>query len=131
MTKYDYVNYCNFTPFIDYLPQHQKEQFQTIISWWPSGLQASLQALLNTDDTASWSVAATVVIHHASRLQSSKLPSVPTEVQNIVENHRPFEAPKLFINVTNESLHSLKDSRATLCSLDIDASVTKMKFSRS
>lgn len=56
-------------------------------------------------------------MHRDSWLQSS---SFPREVQNTI-NNLPFDETSLFREKMDETLHSLKDSRSTLCSLGLYA----------
>ncbi|KAH1184854.1 hypothetical protein KIL84_012795, partial [Mauremys mutica] len=51
-----------------------------------------------------------VIMWWASWLASS---CFPKEIQNTVED-LPFDGDKLFASITNEVLHSMTDSRATL-----------------
>lgn len=80
------------------------------------------QAYLDSADMAIRSITTTTVMGQASWLHLS---GFPREVQSTVEG-LPFEGQKLFAGKT-ESLHSLKDSRATLRSLGIYIQATKHK----
>lgn len=68
---------------------------------------------LDAADTAARSISMVVVMHRAPWLQLS---GFSREVQSTVED-LPFDGHRLFSETMNDSLDTLKDSRATICSL--------------
>ncbi|EMP42571.1 Putative protein C11orf85 like protein [Chelonia mydas] len=72
---------------------------------------------------AARSTTTAVVMRRHSWLSSS---SFPREVQTTIED-LPFDGDKLFASTTNDILHSMKDSRATLWSLGIQTSMTRKR----
>lgn len=104
----------------------KKEQFKVNIAEGHLIARTALSASLDSTDMAAWSIAASVIIRHASWPHHSRF---PRDVQATVEDF-PFEDAKLFMTKTDESLHSLKDTRATLKSLGIYTPANKKKEGR-
>lgn len=75
----------------------------------------SLQAALDTADSAARTMATGVVMRRSAWLQVS---GILSEVQTTIQD-LPFEGSGLFSEQTDSKLHSLKDSRVTLKSLGI------------
>lgn len=115
MAKYNYTNYSKLSEFIDYLPDDKNQQFKAVISEGYLLAWTALQASLDAAETAARSITMAIVMWRASWLHLS---GFLKEVHFTVEG-LPFEGPKRFTAKTNESLHTLKDSRVTLQSLGI------------
>lgn len=115
MAKYNYLSYSKVEELRQDLPETKKEQYQARISEGHLVAHIALQASLDSVDTAACTIATTVVLRQASWLHLS---GFPKEVQTTIED-LPFEGSKLFAVHTDYSLHSLKDSLATLRSLNI------------
>lgn len=75
----------------------------------------ALQSALDVGNTAARSIFTAIVMQRASWLHLS---GFPKKVQATMED-LPFKGTKLFAEKTDTSLHTLKDSRATLRSLGI------------
>lgn len=105
--KYNHLNYSKFTDFLQHILNNKKEQFQVLITEGQPLGRTVLPASLGAPDTAAQSIATAVVMRHASWLHLS---GFPKEVQTTLEDS-PFGGPKLFTELTDESLHSLKNSR--------------------
>ncbi|EMP24523.1 hypothetical protein UY3_18448 [Chelonia mydas] len=101
--------------FIDHVPEEKKQQFTAIVSEGQIISHTALQAVLDMANTAARSTATAVMMRRGSWLSSS---SFPREVQSNTED-LPFAGDKLYASITNDILHSMKDSRATLWSLGI------------
>lgn len=76
--------------------------------------KVSLQAAVDVADTSSYSLA-TVSSCNETWMQSS---GFPKEIQTTIQD-LPFNEDKLFSEKTDKSLHSLKESGATLWSRDL------------
>lgn len=100
--------------FKDLLPQEVRLEFTSLVKEWKAIARASLQTALNATDLVTSSMASLVVMHRSSWLQYSGLLH---EVQQTVQDI-PFE----------DTL--LKDSRATLKSLDLYTLVASRKHYR-
>lgn len=120
LAKYDHNNYSKLSEFIEFIPEERKEQFKSIISEGHLITRSALQAVL---DSVARSVSTAEVMRRASWLYLS---GFPREVQSVLED-LPFEGPKLFAAKTDESLHMLKESRATLRSLGFYMPGTKKR----
>lgn len=88
---------------------------EQLIAW------TALQASMDVTDTAARTMAMAVIMHRALWLQSS---GIPKELQLKVED-LPFNREKLFSVKTDNVLHSMRDSSATLRTLAIDTSPNK------
>lgn len=91
-------------------------------------LVANCHALLAKYDCQNYaklSFISAIVVRQSSWLHLS---GFPKEVQLTVEDH-PFDGTKIFTEMTHASLHTLKDSRATLWSLRICTPGYKRKCS--
>lgn len=93
----------------EYIPEDKKEQFQAIANKCQLLVWTALPATLDAADTAAHWILTAVVMQRASWLHLSGLPK---ELEARVED-LAFEGSKLFPDQTDESLHSLKDLRAT------------------
>lgn len=111
MAKYDYLSCVKFTAFIKHLLPQQRKQFQAVIAEEQLLARTSLQEA----DAVAHFISSVVFMHRASWLQLS---SFPREVQSTVED-LPFDGLKLFLETTDESLRTLKDSRATMISRNL------------
>lgn len=78
-------------------------------------MRTALQASLNVANAAARTTATAVVMHRALWLHSAGLSK---ELQVRIED-LPFDKVKLFTEKNNEILHTMKDSRAILCTLGI------------
>lgn len=87
--------------------------------------KTTLKTVLDATDTVVWSISTAVTMRRASWLC---ILGFPKEVQTTVKD-LPFEGSKLLAEKTGVSLHTLKDSRATLWSLWICTPAQKRKFS--
>lgn len=103
------------TKFKDLLPQNYVQEFPSLVKEGETVAHASLQAALDTADSAAKSVATVVTMWRCLWLQSSGLPN---EVQQMIQDLL-FEGTLFFWEQTNSRLHSLKDSKATLKSLGL------------
>ncbi|EMP36207.1 hypothetical protein UY3_06538, partial [Chelonia mydas] len=123
MSKYDFLNYVNFAEFTVSLIHQDRAYFKTLI--YEGKLIASivLQSVIDATDTSSRAMATAIIMCRESWLHASGFPKV---VQNTIED-LPFNESNLF-NQKTESLHTLKDSMATICSLEIYMPVPKRKF---
>lgn len=124
--KDDYVNYSKLNRFSDQLPESEHDQFRAIIQEGHLIARTMFQPAHGAAaDTVARFIFRVVVKQHASSLH---LLGFPKEVQMTVEN-LPFEGTKLFAEKIDASLHTHKDSRATLCSLGIYTPRQKRKYS--
>ncbi|EMP34365.1 hypothetical protein UY3_08478 [Chelonia mydas] len=123
LAEYDHRNYRKLMDFINDVPEDKRQQFKAVVSEGQIISHTALQPALYAADTAARSTVAAVVMRQASWFTSS---SFPCKVQNTVED-LPFDGEKLFAAKTNEVLHTMKDSRATLRSLGIHTAATRRR----
>ncbi|EMP24372.1 hypothetical protein UY3_18610, partial [Chelonia mydas] len=123
LAKYDHKNYNKFMDFIDHIPEDKKQQITAIVSEGQILSRTALQAALDVANIAARSTATAVVMRRGSWLSSS---SFPRKFQSTIED-LPFDGDKLFASTTNDVLHSMKDSRATLQSLGIQTPLTRRR----
>ncbi|XP_067418813.1 histone-lysine N-methyltransferase SETDB2 [Emydura macquarii macquarii] len=101
--------------FLQGLPQDMLADFNTLVQEGSLVANAALQSASDATDAAGRAMASGIVMHRAAWLQSSGLsPEVQQAIQNL-----PFTGTGLFSERTDEKLHALKDSRATLKSLGL------------
>lgn len=121
IAKYNFLNYAKFEKFFDSLLQQDRARF--LIDEGKLIASTTPQSVIDAADISSRAVS-TAIIHRESRLHASGLPK---EVQNTIED-LPFDESHLFNEKTDESLHTMKDSRATLYLLGIYTLARKRKF---
>ncbi|XP_067409619.1 RB1-inducible coiled-coil protein 1 [Emydura macquarii macquarii] len=101
--------------FLPGLPQDMLADFNTLVQEGSLVANAALQSASDATDAAGRAMASGIVMRRASWLQSSGLsPEVQQAIQDL-----PFTGSGLFSDRTDEKLHALKDSRATLKSLGL------------
>lgn len=122
LAKYNYDNYCQLQEFLADLLEEKCPQFNALLKEGQQIASTSLQASMDVVVTAARTTA--VAMHKASCLQSSV---VYKELQLKAEG-LPFDRKKLFSVKTDDILHSMKDSRATLCTLGIYTSPNKRSW---
>lgn len=127
MSKYDYLDYAKFKDFIDHLLQEHRGQFRAIIKEDQAFVKDLTAGFIDVADTAAGSVSIAVVTRLTSWVQLS---GFPQEVQSAMKDLL-FNGQKLFIDSTDNSLHTLKDSRATLRYLGVYVSADKRECSMS
>lgn len=106
LVKYDFKSYSRLAEVQASLLEDKQANFKVFFEEGKPVSKVSLQAV----NTAARSLASNLVFRRDSWLQISDFPN---EVQTTLED-LPFDNQKLFSNKTDESLHSLKDSPATL-----------------
>lgn len=102
-------NYSQFKEFADSLPQHHHAPFQALVDKINLVAITTLQSAVDAADTSSRAMATGIVRHRESWLLSA---GFPWEVQKTSE-YLHFDESHLFNQKTDESLHTLKDSRAS------------------
>lgn len=100
--------------------QQDRAQFQAVTKAGNLVARTTLQSAVDAADTSSKAMATAITMCHESWLPTA---GFSTEVLPFVETH-------LFDQKPDESLHTLKDSRATLHSLGIYTPALKRKFHR-
>lgn len=103
MAPYDFLNYTKFAEFTDRVPQQDRAHLQTLIDEGKLIARTTLQSAADAVDTSSRALATAVITCRESWLYVS---GFPREFQKTIENV-PFD---------ESHLHTLKDSRDTLCS---------------
>ncbi|EMP27887.1 Voltage-dependent calcium channel subunit alpha-2/delta-3 [Chelonia mydas] len=121
LASYDFDNYNKFFEFASHIPEDRRVDFKSILSEGQLISRTALQASLDMADAAVHTTATAVVMHRSSWLSAS---GIPKDLQTKVED-LPFDKDKLFSKKNNELLHTMKDSRATLCTLDIHSSLPR------
>ncbi|EMP37595.1 hypothetical protein UY3_05226 [Chelonia mydas] len=121
MAKYDFLNYVQMVNFVDKLPQQDRAYFQAILEEGKLVTRTIFHAAVDSTDTSSYRMATQIIMSREFWLDSS---GFPREVQSTTEDF-PFDESYLFNQKTDDSLHSLKDSRAALQSLGIYMPVPK------
>lgn len=101
MSKCDFINYTKLVELTDKLPQQDRLQFKAFIEDGQLLARSCLQVSVDATDTASRSMATSMVMHRALWLQSS---AFPKEVQCIMED-LALEGNNLFSEKTDELLH--------------------------
>lgn len=107
--------------FTDSIPQQDRACLQAVIENGKMVNRTTLQSAVDVADTSSRAVATHIIMCRESWLHAMGFPGV---VENSIED-LSFNETHLFNQKTDESLHTLKDSRPTLHSLGID---TKRKL---
>ncbi|EMP38756.1 hypothetical protein UY3_04075, partial [Chelonia mydas] len=115
LAKYNYDIYGKLSSFIAKLPEEKQSQFQAIVDKGQLIAKTALEVSLDVMGTVARTTVMDVVMHWEAWLQSS---GIPKALQNKVKD-LPFNREKLFSNKTDEVLHSVKDSQATLRTLGI------------
>lgn len=125
LSQYDFNSWSAIAKFKELLPQESGE-FLALALEGKSVARKSLQAALDVADSAARSMASAVIVRRSSWPQSLGLPS---EVQQTVQD-LPFEGKLIFSEQTDLKLPSLKDSRATLKSLELRTPAPARKHSK-
>ncbi|XP_067420874.1 dynein axonemal heavy chain 14 [Emydura macquarii macquarii] len=97
------------------LSQDKTADFMAVIEEGTAVAGAALSSFSDAADAASRAIASAIAMRRASWLQSSGLSQ---EAQRTIQD-LPFDGAGLFADSTDDKLHALKDSRATLRSLGI------------
>ncbi|EMP32667.1 hypothetical protein UY3_10192 [Chelonia mydas] len=121
--RHNFNSWAVMGKFKDSLPQGSQQEFTALVDEGKGVAKTSLQASLDSADTAARTVPSGVVMRRSAWLQESGL---PPEVQNTLQD-LPFEGSGLFSDQTDARLHSLKDSRAMLKSLGMHTPATQRK----
>lgn len=131
VTQYDFISYGWLAEFTDKLLPQNCSQFQAALKEGQLLSRSMLQVALDSADRASYVLAMGILCKEGLLgkeeiwLHSS---GFPREVQNTTEE-LPFDELHLFNQkMEGESVHSLKDSRVTLRSLNIYTLAPKRKF---
>lgn len=104
----------------------EREEFQAIVAEGQLLARTAMQASLVAVDRVALSNFTAVVMKRTSwRHLCGFLKKVHIMVEDL-----PFERSKLFAERMEESLHTLKDSRATLYSLGVYTPVQKRRLSK-
>ncbi|XP_050788117.1 uncharacterized protein LOC127039037 [Gopherus flavomarginatus] len=102
------------------------QEFTALLEEGKKVARTSLQASLDTADSAARTLASGVTIRHISWLQVSGL---PPELQQTIQD-LPFEGQGLFSDKTHSRLQSLKDNRVIMHSLGMHTPVTQRRTFR-
>ncbi|EMP32476.1 hypothetical protein UY3_10392 [Chelonia mydas] len=121
LAKYDHKNYAEVMQFIDDVSEDKRQQFKAVVSEGQLISRTALQAALDAVDAATRSTAMAIIMRHAWWFASS---SFLKKIQSTVKD-LPFSGDRFFTSTTNEVLHSMKDSLATLRSLGIQPPAQK------
>ncbi|EMP37451.1 hypothetical protein UY3_05360 [Chelonia mydas] len=126
LARYDVNNYARLTVFQDKLSSVDRAQFFSLLEEVRLVVKTVLQDAVEVTDTASGSLATGIVMRRDSWLQSS---GFPRGVQNISQD-LPWDESNFFNEKSDDSLHSLKDSRCTRLCLRIYTSAPRRKYQR-
>ncbi|EMP39556.1 hypothetical protein UY3_03152, partial [Chelonia mydas] len=121
LASYDFDNYSKLFEFASYIPDDRRADFKSILSKGQLISRTALQASLDTADTAACTTTTAVVKDRSPWLSAS---GIPKDLQTKVED-LPFDKDKLFSKKPDELFHTMKDSRATLCTLGIHPSLPR------
>lgn len=113
--RYSFSSCGAVSEFTELLPEESGAEFSTLVEEGKLVARAPLQAALDVAHSAAWTMSSVVAIWRSSWLQASGL---LCEVQQTIQN-LPSEGLTRFSEKMDSQLHSLKDSRATLKSLDL------------
>lgn len=123
LNRHNLNSWNSMSKFKDCLLQDLHPEFAALIQEGKAVAKTSLQASLDSADSAVRMIASGVVMRRSGWLQASDL---PPEVQNTLQD-LPFKGSGLFSKQTDSRLHSLKDSRATVKSLGMHTRATQRK----
>ncbi|EMP37670.1 Semaphorin-5A [Chelonia mydas] len=121
LNRHNFNSWMAVSKFKDCLPKNSHSEFAALIEEGKAVAKTSLQASLDSANSAARTIALRVVMRHSAWLQASGL---RPEVQNTLQDV-PFEASGLFKEQTQSRLHDLKDSGATLKSLGMHTLATQ------
>ncbi|EMP29427.1 hypothetical protein UY3_13470, partial [Chelonia mydas] len=113
LASYDYDNYNKLFDFASHILEDRRADFKSVLIEGQLVSRTALQETKDMADTTARTTANAVVMRRSSWLSAS---GIPKDLQTKVED-LPFDKDKLFSKKTNEVLHTMKDSRATLRTL--------------
>ncbi|EMP24607.1 hypothetical protein UY3_18302 [Chelonia mydas] len=115
LSQYDYNSWHSMEKFKELVPQESREEFGAVVEEGKKVARTSLQASLDTADSAARTLASGIAMRLISRLQVSGL---PPELQQTLQD-LPFDGQGLFSEKTDSRLQSsytnkIKTSRILL-----------------
>ncbi|XP_075774489.1 uncharacterized protein LOC102450277 [Pelodiscus sinensis] len=115
LSNHNFDNYSKLPELMQHLPDNKRSLLKAVVQEGFTACRTSLQIAADIANTAARVMATGIAMRRASWLLSA---GAPKELQSKVED-LPFDCQKLFASTTDEVLHSGKDSRTTLRSLEM------------
>ncbi|EMP35090.1 hypothetical protein UY3_07744 [Chelonia mydas] len=108
LSRYNINSLNSMMKFKELVPPESKEEFGALVEEGKRVAWTSLQASLDTTDSAARTLSSGIAMRRISWLQASGL---PPELQQMLQD-LPFDGEDMFLDKTDSRLQSLKDSRA-------------------
>lgn len=115
LSNHNFDNYSKLVELLQHLPDNKKPLLKAIVQKGYASCSTALQIAMDVADTAARATATHIAMRKSSWLSSA---GAPKEMQSKVEDLL-FDKLKLFVANTDEFLHSGKDSRTTLRTLEM------------